>query len=66
MNELKKYQLAEDYFYYYLGVAYYERKKYQLSIKYYMKAYECARELARSIHKIHNSTGITYEDMKEF
>ena len=59
-----KYKIEDDYFYYYMGLAYYDKKKYDESIKYYMKSYGCAKKLAVDIHKIHNSTGITYDDMR--
>lgn len=44
-----------------MGLSYYDKKKYEISIKYYMKAYEHAKELSKEIHKLHNSTGITYD-----
>lgn len=58
---MSKYNICNDYFYYYMGLSYYDKKKYEISIKYYMKAYEHAKELSKEIHKLHNSTGITYD-----
>ena len=40
-NEMLKYKVYPDYFYYYLGLSYYDKKKYDLAIQYYMKAYGC-------------------------
>lgn len=33
------------------------------AMKYFMLAYECINELNKAIYKIHNSTGIAYDDM---
>ena len=37
---MKKYKIYNDYFYYYKGLAHYDKKAYKDSIKCYMKAYE--------------------------
>jgi tetratricopeptide (TPR) repeat protein len=63
-EEMKKYPVNEDYYYYYMGLSYYDKKKYDQSIKYYLKAYETAKDLQKDIHKLHNSTGITYDEMR--
>lgn len=60
-----KYKVKEDYFNYYLGMSHYDSKKYDQSIKYYMKAYDCAKDLQKHIYKVHNSMGITYDDMRQ-
>lgn len=62
--EMSKYNIQDDYYYYYLGLSYYDKKKYELSIKFYMKAYANAKELGKDIHKLHNSAGITYDEMR--
>ena len=41
-NEMTKYKVYPDYFYYYTGLSYYDNKNYDMSLKYYMKAYKCA------------------------
>ncbi len=64
-SHMDKYAISEDYFYYYMGLSYYDKKKYDESIRYYMKAYECANELNKHIYKLHNSTGITYDDLRQ-
>lgn len=65
LMHMRKYKVKDDYFYYYLGLAYYDKKKYDLSIKYYMKSYECAKELQKEIYKLDNSTGITYDELRK-
>lgn len=55
--------MKEDYFYYYLGMAYYERKKYDEALSSYKKAEECAKEeFQKEISKVYNAIGIVYED----
>lgn len=61
---MSKYSLYPDYFFYYMGLSYYDKKKYEISIKYYTKAYEAASDLKKEIHKLYNSTGITYDEMR--
>ena len=62
---MKQYDVHPDYFYYYTGLGYYDKKKYDESLEYFMKSYECVNELGKCIYKLHNSTGITYDDKKE-
>ena len=59
-----KHNVHTDYYYYYLGLSYYDKRKYDLSLKYYMKAYDCLDLLAKDVHKLHNSTGITYDEQR--
>ena len=61
---MRKRKVEPDYFYYYMGLSYYDKKKYDTSLKYYMKAYDNLDLLAKDIHKLHNSTGITYDEMR--
>ena len=62
---MKQYDIQADYYYYYTGLGYYDKKKYDKSLEYYQKAYACANELNKNIYKIHNSCGITYDDMRQ-
>lgn len=62
---MQQYTIQPDYFYYEMGLAYYDKRNYSESIRYYMKAYDCLKELKNHIYKLHNSTGITYDDMKK-
>ena len=64
-NLLKEYKVYPDFYYYYTGLAHYDNKSYDLSIKNYMKAYECADIINKKIFALHNSTGITYDDKRE-
>jgi len=57
----RKSTVHRDYYYYYMGLSYYDKRKYDLSLKYYMKAYDNLDLLAKDVHKLHNSTGITYD-----
>jgi len=60
-GEMRKRKVEPDYFYYYMGLSYYDKKKYDISLKYYMKSYDNLDLLSKDIHKLHNSTGITYD-----
>ena len=62
---MARYKIHQDYFYYYMGLSYHDKKKYDLAIKYYMKAYDCLNLLKKHIYKIHNSIGITYDDQRK-
>ena len=62
---MDQYDIYPDYYYYYTGLSYYDKKNYDKSIEYYTKAYDCASELQKNIYKIHNSMGITYDDMRK-
>ena len=42
---MKQYKVHPDYFYYYCGLGYYDKKKYDKSIEYYNKAYACLASL---------------------
>ena len=61
---IQQYKVEADYYYYYTGLAYYDKQNYDQSVKYYQKAYGCLQELNKAIYKLHNSTGITYDDKK--
>ena len=60
-EHMAKYNIKKDYFYYYMGLAYHDKKKDDLAIKYYMKAYDCSNDLNKHIYKLHNSVGIAYD-----
>lgn len=60
-SEMAKHNVHSDYYYYYLGLSYYDKRKYDKSLAYYMKAYENLNVLGKDVHKLHNSTGITYD-----
>ena len=63
--QMQKYKIKPDYFYYYIGLGYHDAKKYQKAIEYYDKAYACMDTLGKAIEKIHNSKGISYDDLKQ-
>ena len=42
-QEMEKYDIFHDYFFYNVGLAYYDKGKYNRAIKYYNKAYECLK-----------------------
>ena len=37
---------------------------YDQALKYYNKSYACLQELSKAVYKIHNSTGIVYDDKR--
>lgn len=61
---MRAHPVQPDYFYYYTGLSYYDKKDYDLSIKYYNKALESPGELSKELFKVYNSMGITYDDKK--
>ena len=63
-KEMDKYKIKKDWFYYYMGLAHHDKKNFTESLKYYQKAYSCAEDINKELYKIHNSIGVTYDDMK--
>lgn len=49
-------------FYYYLGLAYYDKKRNQESLKWY----NLAEQIDGKNFKLMNSIGITYDEMRDF
>ena len=44
---IQKYNLKADYYYYYTGLGYYDKKEYKKSIEYFNKAYGCIDTLGK-------------------
>lgn len=60
---MKNYSKLDPYmFYYYLGLAYYDKRNNNKSIKWY----KLAEEMNHKDYKLMNSIGITYDEMKNF
>jgi tetratricopeptide (TPR) repeat protein len=54
---MSKYKIQNDWFYYYLGLAYYDKRKWDRSLYYYDEAIKVANTLQKDIHRIYNSIG---------
>jgi tetratricopeptide (TPR) repeat protein len=62
-EEMTKYPKLDPFmFYYYLGLAYYDKKKVDTSIKWYFKA----NELNSNSYKLFNSLGISYDEKRDY
>lgn len=63
LDEMNKYKNLDPFnFYYYLGLAYYDKKKNDLSLKWYFKA----MQIDNNNYKLFNSIGITYDEMGDY
>lgn len=65
-GQMSKYKIQNDWFYYYLGLAYYDKRKWDRSLYYYNEAIKVANTLQKDIHKVYNSIGITYDEMRDY
>lgn len=63
--QMQKYKIKPDYFYYYVGLGYHDAKKYEKAIEYFDKSFACMDTLGKVTEKIHNSKGITLDDMRK-
>ena len=63
---MAKYKILDDWFYYYLGLAYYDKKKNDKSLHFYQECLSIEGTLKKDIHKVYNSIGITYDEMGNY
>jgi len=60
---MKKFPKLDNFmFYYYLGLAYYDKKKVDISIKWYKRALE----INNKHYELMNSFGISYDEIKDY
>lgn len=60
-EEMVKYQIEEDYFYYHIGLTYYDKGRLNVALRYYKMALDKMNKLRAIIYKLYNSMGVAYD-----